>query len=155
MIGKIPTWWENSVLRNRNMIGKIPTWWENSVRERKKVFRCMDHLVLRHPSYMRGFTFPFSLSVYYCITPSLQLPTYYRSTAWPGRASIHENGQPLTTQSVRYHSLSSIISFRLQGSHMSATSQARLHGVLGRTSMYEMCLVPSDSLKFSRPRVLA
>jgi hypothetical protein len=25
----------NSVLRNRNMIGKIPTWWENSVRERK------------------------------------------------------------------------------------------------------------------------
>jgi hypothetical protein len=23
----------------------------------------MDHLVLRHPSYMRGFTFPFSLSV--------------------------------------------------------------------------------------------
>ncbi len=45
------------------MIGKIPTWWENSVRGRKKVFRCMDHLVLRHPSYMRGFTFPFSLSV--------------------------------------------------------------------------------------------
>ncbi len=63
MIGKIPTWWENSVLRNRNMMGKIPTWWENSVRGRKKVFRCMDHLVLRHPSYMRGFTFPFSLSV--------------------------------------------------------------------------------------------
>ncbi len=63
MIGKIPTWWENSVLRNRNMIGKIPTWWENSVRGRKKVFRCMDHLVLRHPSYKRGFTFPFSLSV--------------------------------------------------------------------------------------------
>jgi hypothetical protein len=46
----------NSILRNRNMIGKIPTWWEN-------VFRCMDHLVLRHPSYMRGFTYPFSLSV--------------------------------------------------------------------------------------------
>jgi hypothetical protein len=23
----------------------------------------MDHLVLRHPSYMRGFTCPFSLSV--------------------------------------------------------------------------------------------
>jgi hypothetical protein len=43
MIGKIPTWWENSFLRNRNMIGKIPTWWENSVRGRKKVFRCMDH----------------------------------------------------------------------------------------------------------------
>ncbi len=57
MIGKIPTWWENSVLRNWNMIGKIPTLWENSVRGRKKVFRCMD------PSYMRGFTFPFSLSV--------------------------------------------------------------------------------------------
>jgi hypothetical protein len=63
MIGKIPTCWENYVLRNRNMIGKIPTWWENSVRGRKKVFRCMDQLVLRHPSYMRGFTFPFSLSV--------------------------------------------------------------------------------------------
>jgi hypothetical protein len=51
MIGKIPTWWENSVLRNGNMIGKIPTWWENPVRERKTIFRCMDHLVLRHPSY--------------------------------------------------------------------------------------------------------
>jgi hypothetical protein len=25
----------------------------------------MDHLVLRHPSYMRGFTSPFSLSVKY------------------------------------------------------------------------------------------
>ncbi len=23
----------------------------------------MDHLVLQHPSYMRGFTYPFSLSV--------------------------------------------------------------------------------------------
>jgi hypothetical protein len=68
----------NSILRNRNMIGKIPTWWENSDRGnrktvgknsamvggRKKVFRCRDHLVLRHPSYMRGFTYPFSLSAY-------------------------------------------------------------------------------------------
>jgi hypothetical protein len=24
----------------------------------------MDHLVLRHPSYMRGFTYPFSISVW-------------------------------------------------------------------------------------------
>jgi hypothetical protein len=68
---------------------------------------------------------------------------------------VHENGQPLTTQSEWYHSLSSIISFRLQGCYVSAASQARLHGVLGRTSMYETCLVPSDSLKFSRLHVLA
>jgi hypothetical protein len=43
--------------------GKIPLWWEISLSGRKKVFRCKDHLVLRHPSYMRGFTCPFSLSV--------------------------------------------------------------------------------------------
>jgi hypothetical protein len=47
------------------MVGKIPTWWENSLSGRKKVFRCMDYLVLRHPSYMRGFTYPFSLSVFW------------------------------------------------------------------------------------------
>ncbi len=41
---------------------KIPLWWEISLCGRKKVFCCMDHLVLRHPSYMRGFTYPFSLS---------------------------------------------------------------------------------------------
>ncbi len=63
MIGKIPTWWENSVRRNRKTVGKIPPWWEISLSGRKKVFRCMDHLVLRHPSYVRGFTYPFSLSV--------------------------------------------------------------------------------------------
>jgi hypothetical protein len=62
MIGKIPTWWENSDRGNRKtpgknsaMVGNFPQW-------EKKVFRCMDHLVLRHPSYMRGFTYPFSLS---------------------------------------------------------------------------------------------
>jgi hypothetical protein len=63
MIGKIPTWWENSVHGNRKTVGKIPPWWEISLSGRKKVFRCMDHLVLGHPSYMRGFTYPFSLSV--------------------------------------------------------------------------------------------
>jgi hypothetical protein len=63
MIGKIPTWWENSDRGNRKMVGKIPLWVEISLSGRKKVFRCMDHLVLRHPSYMRGFTYPFSLSV--------------------------------------------------------------------------------------------
>ncbi len=63
MIGKIPTWWENSVRGNWKTVGKIPPWWEISLSGRKKVFRCMDHLVLRHPSYMRGFTYPFSLSV--------------------------------------------------------------------------------------------
>jgi hypothetical protein len=55
------TWWENFVRGNRKtagkssaMVGNFPLW-------RKKVFRCMDHLVLRHPSYMRGFTYLFSL----------------------------------------------------------------------------------------------
>jgi hypothetical protein len=61
MIGKIPTWWENSDRGNRKTTGKIPLWWEMSLSGRKKVFCCMDHLVLRHPSYMRGFTYPFSL----------------------------------------------------------------------------------------------
>ncbi len=76
MIGKIPTWWENSDMVGKFRHGgkiptvgigkrpeKIPLWWEISLSGRKKVFRCMDHLVLRHPSYMRGFTYPFSLSV--------------------------------------------------------------------------------------------
>ncbi len=64
MIRKIPTWWENSVHRNRKTAGKIPVLWEISLSGRKKVFRCMDSLVLRHPSYRRGFTYPFSFSVY-------------------------------------------------------------------------------------------
>ncbi len=76
----------NSGLGNRNMIGKIPTLRENSVRGirntagknssvvgnfslsgRKKVFRGMDHLVLRHPSYRQGFTYPFSFSVIFTV----------------------------------------------------------------------------------------
>ncbi len=56
------------------------------------------------------------------------------------RVGIDENGQPLTTHSVWYHSLSGAISFRLQGYYMSATSQARLYGVLGRTPVYETFL---------------
>jgi hypothetical protein len=54
--GKIPT---VGIGKRRE---KIPLWWEISLSGRKKVFRCMDHLVLRHPSYMRGTTYPFSLS---------------------------------------------------------------------------------------------
>ncbi len=42
--------------KNSDMVGNFPEC-------EKKVFRCMDHLVLRHPSYMRGFTYPFSISV--------------------------------------------------------------------------------------------
>jgi hypothetical protein len=64
MIGKIPTWWENSDRGNRKNGEKIPLWWEISLSRRKKVFLCMNHLILRHPSYMRGTTYPFSLSVY-------------------------------------------------------------------------------------------
>ena len=62
------------------MIGKIPTWWENSVRERKKVFRCMDHLVLRHPSYMRGFTYMDHLV--------LRHPSYMRGFTYPFSLSV-------------------------------------------------------------------
>jgi hypothetical protein len=65
MIGKIPTWWENSVLRNRktagknsSMVGDFPQW-------RKNVFLCMDHLLLRHPLYKPGFPYPFCISVYW------------------------------------------------------------------------------------------
>jgi hypothetical protein len=63
MIGKIPTWWENSDRGNRKTAGKNSAMVGNFPQWEKKVFRCMDHLVLRHPSYMRGFTYPFSLSV--------------------------------------------------------------------------------------------
>ncbi len=50
---------------------------------------------------------------------------------------VHEKVQPLTIQSVRYHSLSGRIGFSLQESYVSATSQDRLHGVFGRMSIYE------------------
>jgi hypothetical protein len=61
---------------NRNMIGrKIPSlgmgkrpekilgWLESSLSVRKNISRCMEHLVLRHPSYRPGFTYPFCISV--------------------------------------------------------------------------------------------
>ncbi len=51
------------------------------------------------------------------IPPSLQVPSYNCSRAWNLAGPVH--------------------SFPLQGCYMSATTQARLHGVLGRTSMYE------------------
>jgi hypothetical protein len=41
---------------------------------------------------------------------------------------------------LQYHILSGTISFRLQGSYISAISQARLNGVLGQTSMYKTFL---------------
>jgi hypothetical protein len=81
MIGKFTTW-ENSVRGNRKTAGKIPLWWEISLSGRKKVFRCMDHLVLRQPSYMRGFTFPFSLSVLEFID------WRYRQSCWYFRPSF-------------------------------------------------------------------
>ncbi len=43
---------------------KIAVWWEISLSGRKKVFCCMNHLVKRHPSYRRGFTYPFSFSAW-------------------------------------------------------------------------------------------
>ncbi len=63
---------------------------------------------------------------------------------------VHENGQPITTQSVRYHSLSSTISFRPRGCFVPATSHARLNGVLGRTSMYETFLVSAMTSESSQ-----
>ncbi len=52
--------------------------------------------------------------------PTLQHPTYNWSSVWKLAGLVHENGQPLTTQSVQYHrlslqGLSGTISFRLQG----------------------------------------
>ncbi len=49
---------------------------------------------------------------------------------------IHENGQLLTTQSVRYHSLSRV-PYDSASKGVSCTSEAKPHGVLGRMSMYE------------------
>ncbi len=77
-----------------------------------------------------------------CYSPKPAAPHTYKrsSSAWDLAGSVDENGQPLTTHSVWYHSLSGTISFRLQGNYMSATSQARLYGVLGRTSVFETFL---------------
>jgi hypothetical protein len=36
MIGKPPTWWEDSILGNRKTDGKIPVWWEISLSGRKR-----------------------------------------------------------------------------------------------------------------------
>ncbi len=88
MIRNIPTWGENSVLRNRKTAGKIPVWWEISLSGRKKVFHCMDHLVLRHPSYRRRFTYPFSISVYNCSENMNYWPEEYPASprlraSWP------------------------------------------------------------------------
>ncbi len=41
----------NSVLRNRNMIGKIPTWWENSVRGNRKTARKNSAMVGNFPQW--------------------------------------------------------------------------------------------------------
>ncbi len=43
-------------------IGKRP---EISLRE-IDVFRCMEHYVVRHPSYRPGYLYPFSISIYSC-----------------------------------------------------------------------------------------
>ncbi len=62
---------------------------------------------------------------------------------WFNKQNEFENRQPPTTQSVsvQYHSLSSTLSFRLLWCYLSATSQASLHFVLGRTSMHQTFLV--------------
>jgi hypothetical protein len=57
MVEKIPPWERESGQKNSGMTVKIPA------RERENVFRCMETLVLRHPSYRPGFTFPFYISV--------------------------------------------------------------------------------------------
>ncbi len=45
---------------------------------------------------------------------SLQLPTYNGSSAGQLAGPVHDNGQHLTTQSGRYHSVSGTINLRLQ-----------------------------------------
>jgi hypothetical protein len=85
---------------------------------------------------------PVKHTVNICYSPSLRLPIYnLRSDVQLARL-VHENGQPLITHSLRYHSLSGTISFQVP--HPSvlrpATSQARLHGVSGQKSMYETFL---------------
>ncbi len=72
----------------------------------------------------------------YAIPPSLQLPICGQLTRL-----VHENGQPL--KHILYGTtvcLSGTISFRLQACLRPATIQSRLHGVLGRKSMYETFL---------------
>ncbi len=63
MIGKIPTWWENSVLGNRKLAGKKSGMLGNFPQWEKKGLPLHGSLVLRHPSYRQGFNYPFSISV--------------------------------------------------------------------------------------------
>ncbi len=50
----------------------------------------MDHLVLRHPSYMRGFTFPFSLSVGFPSIWEVDTDMLWIPIFWPSlMATIH------------------------------------------------------------------
>jgi hypothetical protein len=84
MIGKIPTCWKIPSVGIGKRREKIPLWWEISLSGRKKVFRCMDHLGLRHPSYMRGFYLPLFSQ---CI---LQL-SIFAQTLGMARQSFHHS----------------------------------------------------------------
>jgi hypothetical protein len=67
---------------------------------------------------------------------------------------VNENGEYLKLQNYRLDgtTVRPVPSFRIQGSYMSATSQARLNGGFGLTSMYETFLmIPAVSpLPFPR-----
>ncbi len=61
MIGKIPTWWENSVRRNRKTAGKNSSMVGNFLQWEKKSLH--GSFSIAAPVLYVGFTFPFSLSV--------------------------------------------------------------------------------------------
>jgi hypothetical protein len=75
-----------------------------------------------HENVSRVFwgTLQSKLNIYYFpqpAAPHLQLKLYLAAS----RAyTVQENSQPPKTQSVRYHSLSGTVSFRLEGSYMFA-----------------------------------
>ncbi len=74
----------------------------------------------------------------YLFPPACNPPTYNWRSAGQLAGPVHENGQHITTQSIQYHRPQPVRYHKLPPPSRlrPATSQARLHGVLGRKSMY-------------------
>ena len=80
----------NSVLRNRNMIGKIPTWWENSVRGNRKMAGINSAMVGNFPKWEKKSlplhgSFSTAAPVLYA---GIYLPLFSQCIEWRKRESI-------------------------------------------------------------------
>ncbi len=121
---------------SRQRILKLRWWWWTSIGyESRKCICCRGGLLGGQKSTQVKHKHILVLFPSACRS---QLKTEVLPGSWPGR--YMRTDSPNNTVSVWYHSLSGTLIFRLQKYYMYATSQARLKGVLGRTSMYETFL---------------